>query len=57
LPIRHLKAGIAAQMIAAGEITKKGVLSPAIDIPYECFMRVLAHRGIRIDENIVDVTD
>jgi hypothetical protein len=44
-------------MIAAGEITKRGVLSPAMDIPYERFMRELTHRGIRIDENIIDVTD
>lgn len=52
-----VKIPIAARMIAAGKITKKGALSAAIDIPYECFMRQLAHRGIRIDENIIDVTD
>lgn len=50
-------ASIAAQMIAEGVITKKGVLSPAIDIPYEPFMMELANRGIHIDENIVYETE
>ena len=45
-------ASIVAQMIAGGVITKKGVLSPAIDIPYAPFMLELANRGILIDEKI-----
>jgi saccharopine dehydrogenase-like NADP-dependent oxidoreductase len=39
-------ASIAAQMLAAGEIRKKGVLSPAVDIPHVPFMAALAERGI-----------
>ncbi len=46
-------ASIVAQMIACGEITRKGLLSPAIDIPYERFMTELSKRGIKIDYEIV----
>jgi lysine 6-dehydrogenase len=45
-------ASIAAQMIANGEIKKKGILSPAIDIPYNPFMERLRLRGIQISEKI-----
>ena len=45
-------ASIAAQMIANGEIEKKGILSPAVDIPYHSFMERLRQRGIKIDEQI-----
>lgn len=41
-------ASIAAQMIAAGEITAKGVLSPILDIPYQRFTQRLAQRGVVI---------
>ena len=41
---------IVAKMIGSGLITKKGILSPAIDIPYESFMEQLGLRGITIDE-------
>jgi len=44
-----LPASIAAQMIAAGEITAKGVLSPMFDIPYQQFTERLADRGIVIE--------
>jgi saccharopine dehydrogenase-like NADP-dependent oxidoreductase len=43
-------ASIAAQMIATGEIDKKGLLSPIYDIPYEAFMDQLAQRGIKVQE-------
>jgi saccharopine dehydrogenase-like NADP-dependent oxidoreductase len=43
-------ASIVAQMIAAGEITKKGVLNPALDVPYAPFMAALAERGIVVTE-------
>ncbi len=39
-------ASIVAQMIANGDITKKGLLSPVWDIPYELFMEQLKSRGI-----------
>ena len=43
-------ASIVAQMIAANEISAKGLLSPAIHIPYAPFMEQLAKRGIVVDE-------
>jgi len=43
-------ASIVAQMIAGGEITEKGVLSPAVHVPYQPFMDQLAERGIIVEE-------
>ena len=45
-------ACIVAEMIVKGEITKKGVLSPAIDVPCDVFMDRLNIRGIKINETI-----
>jgi lysine 6-dehydrogenase len=45
-------ASIVAQMIAGGEITEKGILSPAVHIPYRPFMDRLAARGVEIEEEI-----
>jgi saccharopine dehydrogenase-like NADP-dependent oxidoreductase len=45
-------ACIAAEMIVNGEITEKGVLSPAIDVPCELFLDRLNKKGIKIDETI-----
>jgi len=45
-------ASIAAQMIAAGEITGPGVLAPAVDIPGGRFLEELADRGIDVVEEI-----
>jgi saccharopine dehydrogenase-like NADP-dependent oxidoreductase len=45
-------ACIAAEMIVKGEITKKGVLSPATDLPCDVFLEQLNQRGIRINETI-----
>lgn len=45
-------ACIAAEMIVKGEITKKGVLSPAADVPCDLFMDQLKKRGININETI-----
>jgi saccharopine dehydrogenase-like NADP-dependent oxidoreductase len=42
-------ASIVAQMIGSGQIPKKGVLSPATDVPYEPFMAALASRGMAVD--------
>jgi len=39
-------------MIGNGQIKKKGILSPAIDIPYESFMAELAKRGIEVEEEV-----
>ena len=43
-------ASIVAQMMANGEISAKGVLSPVTDIPYDGFMAALNQRGIQIEE-------
>ena len=45
-------ACIAAEMIARGDITRKGVLSPATDVPCDLFMDQLNKRGIKINETI-----
>jgi saccharopine dehydrogenase-like NADP-dependent oxidoreductase len=41
---------IAAQMVAAGEIGRRGVLSAVHDIPPAAFLGRLRERGIRIEE-------
>jgi saccharopine dehydrogenase-like NADP-dependent oxidoreductase len=43
-------ASIVAQMLAAGEIAPKGVLNPALHVPYAPFMKALAERGIVVTE-------
>jgi lysine 6-dehydrogenase len=45
-------ACIVTEMIVKGEITKKGVLSPAIDVPCDLFIDQLKKRGIKINETI-----
>ena len=45
-------ACIAAEMIVKGHITKKGVLSPATDVPCDLFMEQLNKRGIKVSETI-----
>jgi saccharopine dehydrogenase-like NADP-dependent oxidoreductase len=45
-------ACIAAEMIVKGEITKKGVLSPAMDVPCDVFMDRLQKKGIEVEETI-----
>jgi len=45
-------ACIAAEMIVKGEITRKGVLSPATDVPCDLFMHQLNKRGINVNETI-----
>jgi saccharopine dehydrogenase-like NADP-dependent oxidoreductase len=45
-------ASIVAQMIASGEISAKGVLNPALDVPYAPFMAALAERGIVAAEEV-----
>jgi lysine 6-dehydrogenase len=49
-------ACIAAEMIVNGEITGKGVLSPATDVPCDLFMDQLNKRGIEINETIEQST-
>lgn len=41
-------ASIGAQMIGTGKITRRGVLSPVTDIPFEAFTRELGTRGITV---------
>ena len=45
-------ASIVALMIAKGEINKKGILSPVIDIPFDPFMERLSQRGILVDKQV-----
>jgi saccharopine dehydrogenase-like NADP-dependent oxidoreductase len=45
-------ACIAAEMIAKGEITKKGILSPVRDMPVGLFLERLKDRGVKIEERI-----
>jgi lysine 6-dehydrogenase len=45
-------ACIAAEMIVKGEITSKGVLSPAVDVPCDLFMDQLNKRGIKVNQAI-----
>ena len=43
-------ASIGAQMIATGQIKKRGVLSPLRDVPYELFVRELGKRNIVVKQ-------
>lgn len=45
-------ASIAAQMIACGDINKKGLLTPIRDIPYKKFIDEIKKRGISIEEKV-----
>ncbi len=44
-------ASIVAQMIGSGQIPQKGVLNPAIDVPYEPFRAELSRRGSEVTED------
>jgi lysine 6-dehydrogenase len=46
-------ASIVAQMIGGGVIAGKGVLNPALDVPYEPFMAALHERGLLIHEEVL----
>ena len=41
-------ASIGAQMILRGDIQKRGLLSPIIDVPVDVFFKELSQRGIKI---------
>lgn len=45
-------ASIVAQMIGSGQILRKGVLSPAMDVPYAPFMAELSLRGIAVNRKV-----
>ncbi|MDX1413767.1 MAG: saccharopine dehydrogenase C-terminal domain-containing protein [Candidatus Promineifilaceae bacterium] len=45
-------ASIGAQMIGTGQISKRGLLSPVTDVPYENFVQELARREIRVTSEI-----
>jgi lysine 6-dehydrogenase len=46
---------IGAQMIARGDITKKGVVPPETAIPAELFFKELGKRGIEIHEKVEEL--
>ena len=48
-------ASIGAKMIGAGKITKRGLLTPVTDEPYETFVRELDKRGIHVTLKIEPV--
>ncbi|MGE0359852.1 MAG: saccharopine dehydrogenase family protein [Vicinamibacterales bacterium] len=41
-------ASVGAQFLASGAVTKRGLLSPVTDLPYDAFVAALASRGIVI---------
>ena len=45
-------ACIAAEMILKGDIARRGVLSPATDVPCDVFLDQLNQRGINVNEKI-----
>lgn len=45
-------ASIGAQLIGSGRLSKRGLLSPLRDVPYDLFKEELAKRNIRISEEI-----
>ncbi len=45
-------ASIVAQMLGRGQIARKGLLNPAVDVPYEPFMAELSRRGIVVSEEV-----
>ena len=45
-------ACIAAEMIAKGEINKKGIISTVKDMPVDLFLKGLKKRGIKIEESL-----
>ena len=49
-------ASIVAQMLARGQIKKKGLLSPATDVPYEAFMAELSRRGLEVNKEVAWLT-
>ena len=48
-------ASIGAQLIATGHITKRGLVSPVTDVPYEILVRELSKRGVRVTSEITPV--
>jgi len=45
-------ASIGAQMIDSGAISRRGLLSPARDVPYEAFIEELRKRGVEITTSV-----
>jgi saccharopine dehydrogenase-like NADP-dependent oxidoreductase len=46
-------ASVGAQMIAAGQITKRGLLSPVNDVPYGLLVQELGKRGIHVTSEVM----
>jgi len=47
-------ASIGAQMIGRGDITKRGILTPVHDVPFNIFVEELRKRGIEVEEMLND---
>jgi len=45
-------ASIGAQMILRGDISKRGVISPATDVPFAIFVEELRDRGIELEHSV-----
>ena len=49
-------ACIVAEMIVNGEVDKRGVLSPATDVPPDLFVDGLNKRGIKVEETVEQIS-
>lgn len=49
-------AGIGAMMVARGQISERGVLSPVNDVPYEPFVQELARRDIQVTSDEIEIS-
>jgi saccharopine dehydrogenase-like NADP-dependent oxidoreductase len=48
-------AAIGASLIGRGALSKRGILSPLRDVPYELFREELSQRDIRVSEEISEL--
>jgi len=48
-------ASVVVQMLAAGEIAKRGGLRSELDIPAAAFLQAMASRGVRIEYSSRDL--
>jgi len=49
-------ASIGAQMILRGDISKKGIIFPGTDIPFNVFKAELEKRGMKIERFVEELT-
>jgi saccharopine dehydrogenase-like NADP-dependent oxidoreductase len=50
-------ASIGAILLGTGQLSKRGLLSPVSDVPYEMVMEELANRGIQTSEQFTPLVD